>query len=70
MAPVIISALGISAFGAGGRARIARRCHRRVEGDLSRFKEFIESRCVETGAWRGTVPPSGGAGPAPPTEAA
>ena len=28
---------------------------RRVEGDLNRFKEFIESRGVETGAWRGTV---------------
>ena len=28
---------------------------RRVEGDLNRFKEFIESRGRETGAWRGTV---------------
>jgi uncharacterized membrane protein len=28
---------------------------RRVEGDLRRFKEFIESRGAETGAWRGTV---------------
>lgn len=28
---------------------------RRVAGDLERFKEFIESRGVETGAWRGTV---------------
>jgi len=28
---------------------------RRVEGDLRRFKEFIESRGRETGAWRGTV---------------
>ena len=28
---------------------------RRVEGDLQRFKEFIESRGEETGAWRGTV---------------
>jgi len=28
---------------------------RRVEGDLQRFKEFIESRGAETGAWRGTV---------------
>ena len=28
---------------------------RRVEGDLERFKEFIESRGAETGAWRGTV---------------
>jgi uncharacterized membrane protein len=28
---------------------------RRVKGDLARFKSFIESRGVETGAWRGTV---------------
>jgi hypothetical protein len=28
---------------------------RRAEGDLGRFKEFIESRPAETGAWRGTV---------------
>ena len=28
---------------------------RRVEGDLKRFKEFIESRGAETGAWRGEV---------------
>ena len=28
---------------------------RRVEGDLERFKRFIESRGVETGAWRGEV---------------
>ena len=28
---------------------------RRVEGDLERFKEFIESRGVETGAWRGKI---------------
>jgi uncharacterized membrane protein len=28
---------------------------RRVEGDLGRFKEFIESREAPTGAWRGTV---------------
>lgn len=28
---------------------------RRVEGDLKRFKEFIESRGDETGAWRGTI---------------
>lgn len=27
----------------------------RVEGDLERFKEFIESRGTETGAWRGSV---------------
>jgi uncharacterized membrane protein len=27
----------------------------RVKGDLRRFKEYIESRGRETGAWRGTV---------------
>ena len=28
---------------------------RRVEGDLERFKEFIEARGVETGGWRGEI---------------
>ena len=28
---------------------------RRVEGDLERFKEFIEGRGSETGAWRGEI---------------
>ncbi|MEX2446743.1 MAG: SRPBCC family protein [Dehalococcoidia bacterium] len=28
---------------------------RQVEGDLERFKEFIESRLTETGAWRGEI---------------
>ncbi len=28
---------------------------RRIEGDLERFKEFIEARGQETGAWRGEV---------------
>jgi uncharacterized membrane protein len=28
---------------------------RRVQGDLERFKEFIEARGMETGAWRGDV---------------
>lgn len=27
----------------------------RVQGDLNRFKEFIESRGSETGAWRGRI---------------
>ena len=27
----------------------------RIEGDLEKFKEFIESRGTETGAWRGEV---------------
>ena len=32
---------------------------RRVKGDLERFKQFIESRGQETGAWRGEVPREG-----------
>ncbi len=28
---------------------------RRVNGDLERFKEFIESRGTETGGWRGEI---------------
>jgi hypothetical protein len=28
---------------------------RRVKGDLERFREFIERRGAETGAWRGDV---------------
>lgn len=32
---------------------------RGVEGDLERFKKFIESRDAETGAWRGEVKPTG-----------
>jgi len=28
---------------------------RRLQGDLDRFKKFIEARGQETGAWRGTV---------------
>jgi uncharacterized membrane protein len=29
---------------------------RRAKGDLERFKEFIEARGTETGAWRGEIP--------------
>ena len=28
---------------------------RRAKGDLERFKQFIERRGQETGAWRGSV---------------
>jgi uncharacterized membrane protein len=28
---------------------------RRVKGDLEKFKEFVESRGTETGAWRGEI---------------
>jgi hypothetical protein len=31
---------------------------RRTKQDLERFKEFIEDRGRETGAWRGEVPPT------------
>jgi hypothetical protein len=41
----IFSQVG-AAFGAAGR---------RVEGDLKRFKEFIERRGHETAAYRGTI---------------
>jgi hypothetical protein len=27
----------------------------RVKGDMERFKEFIEHRGTETGAWRGAI---------------
>ena len=41
---------------------------RRVEGDLERFKRFIEERGSETGAWRGEVHP-GDVHPRPAAEA-
>jgi hypothetical protein len=31
----------------------------RVTGDLERFKDFIESRGRETGAWRGEIRKTG-----------
>jgi uncharacterized membrane protein len=31
---------------------------RRVEGDLERFKRFVEERPAETGAWRGQIRPA------------
>ena len=34
----------------------------RAEGDLDRFKAFVESEGYATGAWRGTVPGSGHVG--------
>ncbi|MEW2304262.1 SRPBCC family protein [Streptomyces sp. NPDC006655] len=36
---------------------------RRVKGDLRRFKEFIEQRGTESGAWRGRVRPGETGGP-------
>ena len=38
---------------------------RRVEGDLERFKRFIEERPAETGAWRGEIRPGGSVDPHP-----
>ena len=40
---------------------------RQSKGDLERFKEFIESKGSETGAWRGDVPRSPQAGENPNT---
>lgn len=31
----------------------------RIKGDLERFKDFIETRGTETGAWRGEIPRPG-----------
>ncbi len=31
---------------------------RRIEGDLERFKRFVEERSTETGAWRGEIHPA------------
>ncbi len=40
---------------------------RRIHGDLERFKQFVESRGKETGAWRGEIQrPGGEAGQEPP----
>jgi len=38
---------------------------RRIEGDLERFKRFVEERTTETGAWRGEIKPSGEVDPHP-----
>jgi uncharacterized membrane protein len=35
----------------------------RAQGDLERFKEFIETRGEQTGAWRGRIPSRDEAGP-------
>ncbi|WP_377323570.1 SRPBCC family protein [Pimelobacter simplex] len=37
---------------------------RRTEGDLERFKSFIEARGTETGGWRGEVSPGDADNPA------
>ena len=33
-----------------------------AKGNLMRFKQLLESRGAETGAWRGTVQPNGALG--------
>jgi uncharacterized membrane protein len=38
---------------------------RRVEGDLERFKRYVEERPSESGAWRGTIRPTGDVDPRP-----
>ncbi|MCK8438277.1 SRPBCC family protein [Streptomyces sp. D2-8] len=38
---------------------------RRVKGDMRRFKQYIEERGIESGAWRGRVQPGGPSGPGP-----
>ena len=51
---------GLRAGGPEGEARRrARRARSARQGDLERFKQFIESRGQETGAWRGEVPREG-----------
>ncbi|MBI3972564.1 MAG: SRPBCC family protein [Chloroflexi bacterium] len=40
----------------------------RVQGDLEQFKEFIESRGVETGAWRGEIHDERVTTPSTPTQ--
>jgi hypothetical protein len=36
-----------------------------VAKDLENFKEFIEGREAETGAWRGSIKPTGSVDPGP-----
>jgi uncharacterized membrane protein len=38
---------------------------RRVKGDMRRFKQYIEERGIESGAWRGRVQPGGPSGSGP-----
>jgi uncharacterized membrane protein len=38
---------------------------RQIKGDMQRFKQYIEKRGGESGAWRGRIQPGGDAGPAP-----
>jgi uncharacterized membrane protein len=38
----------------------------RVQGDMEKFKEFIENRFTETGAWRGEIDRPDDAGPPAP----
>ncbi|MFJ4980186.1 SRPBCC family protein [Streptomyces coeruleorubidus] len=38
---------------------------RQIKGDMQRFKQYIEKRGGESGAWRGRIQPGGDAGPTP-----
>lgn len=38
---------------------------RRIEGDLQRFRKYIEERGLPTGAWRGDIGTGGPGGPPP-----
>jgi hypothetical protein len=38
---------------------------RQIKGDMKRFKEFIEERGGESGAWRGRIRPGEAGGPTP-----
>ena len=38
---------------------------RQIKGDMQRFKQYIEKRGGESGAWRGRIQPGGGTGPTP-----
>jgi uncharacterized membrane protein len=38
---------------------------RQIKGDMKRFKQYIEKRGGESGAWRGRIQPGGDAGPTP-----
>jgi uncharacterized membrane protein len=38
---------------------------RQIKGDMKRFKQYIEKRGGESGAWRGRIQPGGESGPTP-----
>ena len=52
MEPAVSPGGAISALKEVDRVEVA---SARVRGDLERFKQFIEERGHETGAWRGSI---------------